>query len=129
MNLYAVTGKSWTDLLQIENESDVKILGISMTADQAASLIKTLFLVAISGLALSLIVIFVWGAITWSSAGDNEEKLQKAKKISTGAVLAIVIFAGFIMILALMAGVMGIDISDTVNDVFQDLFKPRVNTG
>ena len=52
---------------------------------------------------LVAVVLILYGGFTWMTAGGNEEKVEKAKKIITGAVigLVIVLIAWAIVIFAL----------------------------
>jgi uncharacterized membrane protein len=102
--------KSWQDILSTGGE--VKILGVNLAASDIKGFIRTAILVAVSALVVLLVGVVGYGGFTWITAGDNEEKLQKAKKIMKDGLIAIAIAFGFLALLGVMAGVLGVDITD-----------------
>ena len=46
---------------------------------------------ALGLLALVAVVIIIWGGFTWITAGGNEEKIEKAKKLITAAVVGLIV--------------------------------------
>lgn len=118
--------KGWKEILfgtKDPTEDQYKLLGAELSATQLKSLIRTLLIVGISGFALVLIGVFAYGAILWTTAGDNEEKVKKGQKVAKGGLYGLLIFAGSVVVLGLMAQIFGISISDKIFDVFDDVLK------
>jgi uncharacterized membrane protein len=103
--------KSWNDILDVKAE-EVSILGVSMDTEQLKSFIKTAIIVATSLLVLVLVVVIGYGGILRVTAGDSEEKLQKASKIVKSGVIGVLITFGFLVLFGILAALMGVDITD-----------------
>ncbi|MBU0975520.1 MAG: hypothetical protein ABIE03_07830 [Patescibacteria group bacterium] len=109
--------KKWTEILGV----DENVVG-SGDSDPSVfpRLVKTALLVAIALLAVGLVVVIFYGGFTWITAGDSDEKLQKAQKIMKDGIMAILIAFGFILVFAIIAGLLGVDITDFsfIDEVF-----------
>ncbi|MBN2015419.1 hypothetical protein JW766_01165 [Candidatus Dojkabacteria bacterium] len=89
-----------------------RLIGIDVDVSYIKTFIKTLIIVAISALVAGLVGVIGYGGFLWITAGDSEEKLQKAKKVIKNGLMAIVITFGFLVILGVMAGILGVNITD-----------------
>jgi hypothetical protein len=83
LTVLAAAGTPYT----IENIGGSLGLG---TADLKATVINIIQWV-LGILALVAVVMVIWGGITWMTAGGNEERIDKAKKIISAAVIGLVI--------------------------------------
>lgn len=101
--------EDWKDKLSVD---DITILGISMEASKLKGLIKTAIIIGTSGLAVGLIGVIAYGGYLWITAGDKEEQLQKAKKVMMNGFMGIVISFGFLLILGILAGFLGVNITN-----------------
>ncbi len=101
----------WKDILEID-ENKLNILGIGIDADKLKGFIKTLILIGISGLAVGLIAVIAYGGYVWITAGDKEDRLQKSHKIIKSGFVAIAIAFGFLVLLGILAGFLGVNITD-----------------
>ncbi len=69
-------------------------------------------LVALGGIVfLVLLGMFIIGGFNWMTAGDNAEKLKKAKGTFLSAVLGLGIIAGAFVIINLLEATLGIELS------------------
>ena len=74
----------------------------------------SLLLKSISGLVfVALLAMFVMGSLSWMTAGDNAEKLKKAKGTFFSALLGLVIIAISYLIITIVQSFLGIDGLDT----------------
>jgi len=76
-----------TSALSIEDAGQTLNLG---TADLKETIINILNL-ALGLLALIAVIMVIIGGFTWMTAGGNEEKVDKAKKIISSAVVGMII--------------------------------------
>lgn len=91
--------------LSFENVGATLTLG---TADLKETVVNILNLV-LGLLALIAVIMVIIGGFTWLTAGGNEEKVDKAKKIISSAVIG--------MIIVLLAWAIVIYVADTAKNV------------
>lgn len=111
--------EKWYDFLGID-EDDISFLDADLSGFK--SLIKTLIILAFSALIVALVFVVFYGGFLWVTAGDKEEQLQKAKKVMKDGIMAIVIAFGFLLLLGIIAGILGVNITDF--SYLDDLFGP-----
>jgi len=118
----------WKDLLGLgstenatEENDEFKILGVNMSGEDLHNLIKTILIILIAGFGVAVVGIFAYGSIMWSTAGDDEEKVKTAQKIAKNGLIGIGIFVGFIILLFFMAGVLGINITDAIYNILDEV--------
>lgn len=111
--------KNWRDWL---DAGDVKIMGTEKKASDFINLIKDFVFLGISGLVVVFVGVTVYGGFLWVTAGDSEETLQKAKKVMKSGVMGVVIAFVFLVLLAIIAGFLGISITgfEYLKDIFGD---------
>lgn len=66
---------------------------------------------------LMLIIYFVLGAISWITAGGDTEKVQKAQKQITNAVLGLVLVVLAYSIVFILGKVLGLEILDPAGEI------------
>ena len=91
---------------------ELNIMGLTLATSQLKDIIRTVLLIAISLLGVSAIGVNLYGGFLWITAGDNEEQLVKAKKVFTSGWIGIGIATGFIIVLAFLGYVFGVNILD-----------------
>lgn len=52
---------------------------------------KNIVNIVLSSLGLITVILIIYGGVVWMTAGGNEEKITKAKKIITSAIIGLVI--------------------------------------
>lgn len=104
--------KNWSRFIWGSDEppEEFKILGIEFETADLQRLVKTFLIVAISILVAGLGFVVAYGGVVWITAGDREEQLQKAKKIMKNGVIGIGIAFGFLAVLGVIAGILGVNI-------------------
>jgi len=100
---------NWKDLLP---GAEINLPASEADTDHVTSLIKNVILIALSLLAVILVGLVVYGGFLWITAGDKEEQLQKAKKVMKGGGIGLLITFGFLVLLGIVAGILGINITD-----------------
>ncbi len=69
-------------------------------------------LTALGGLIfIILLLMFVYGSISWLTAGDDAQKLKKAQGVFYSAVLGLAITAAAYLIIKILEGVLGLKLS------------------
>lgn len=69
-------------------------------------------LTALGGLIfIVLLVMFIYGSVGWLTAGDDAQKLKKAQGTFYSAVLGLVIIAAAYLIIKILEGVLGLELS------------------
>ena len=112
--------KSWDELLEID-EGAYNFLGTDMNKDQAGIFIRNISLVAVGGLGLVMIGVFAYGSFLWITAGDNEEKVQKGRKVAMGGLVGLGIVVGFLALLGIISNIIGVNISNVTLDFLDNL--------
>ncbi len=106
--------KNWSQIIWGENETpeEFKIMGVEFQTEDLKRIVKTFLIVTISILVAGLGFVAAYGGIVWVTAGDREEQLQKAKKIMKNGFLGVGIAFGFLAVLGVIAGILGVNIWD-----------------
>jgi hypothetical protein len=69
-------------------------------------------LVALGGIIFLLLVyLFFYGSLQWLLAGDDAARLKKAKEVFFSALLGLVIISSSFVILRIVGGVLGINLT------------------
>lgn len=102
--------KNWYDLLHID-PNKFHFLKSDVELDDIDYLISTIFVLAFAGLFLAFIFIVIYGGSLWTTSGDNQERLEKAKKVIKNGLIAIFMVFVFLMALGIIAGILGITIA------------------
>lgn len=106
--------RNWSEIIWGSSEppEEFRILGVELATSDLKSLVKTIIIVATSLLGVVLVGIIFYGGFLWITAGDSEEKLQKAKKVMKSGIIGLLVFVGFLALLGLMAAVFGVNITN-----------------
>jgi len=119
VNLFVINFTNWKDLFGIDDD-DVNLPNVDKSGEEIKSDIQNFFLIAFSGLVVLFIGVILYGGFTWITAGDNEEKLRKAKNIMKSGLIALILTFGFLILLAVIGYFLGIKI-DTSATFLDDI--------
>lgn len=105
---------SWVNIIfgRQDLPEELNILGWGLATSDLKSIVRTILIIATSGLGVGLIGVNAYGGYTWITAGDNEEQLIKAKKIFKDGWVGIGIAFGFIAVLAILAYILRVNVFD-----------------
>ncbi|MFW5888705.1 MAG: Mbov_0395 family pilin-like conjugal transfer protein [Patescibacteria group bacterium] len=70
-------------------------------------IIQTVIQVALSFLGVIFLILMIYGGFLWMTASGNEEKVSKARKILTAAIIGLIIVIGAYAITALVMSRLG----------------------
>jgi len=108
-NIKLLNLKNWKDILNVGDDQE-NLFNVDTNLDTITDSVRVILQAIIGGLITTFFLIVVYGAFTWITAGDSEEKLAKAKKIMKNGVIGLFMVMGFLIILGFISFVLGINI-------------------
>lgn len=97
---------NWKNLLEVNNFA----LNTNLTGGDVDSTVQSALVLGFSGLVLAFVGVIIYAGILWTTAGDSEERLAKAKNVIKNGGLAIGLAFGFLFVLGIIAAILGIDV-------------------
>jgi hypothetical protein len=91
---------------------DPKFLSALIDLSDAAGRVRFIMILVISIFVTLFVGVTLYGAFTWVTAGDSEERLQKAKKIIKSGITGLALSLGFLVSIGIIAFVLGINITE-----------------
>lgn len=113
--------KNWTVFAAIENPALGNLGSGDDPGDILGRYLSSIWGVLFMAAGLIFIVYLVWGAIQWQIAGENQERVENAKKKIMNALVGLTIMAASWAIVTAVGHVLGISFLETLEFDFSVL--------